>query len=95
MPENSQQLLPVLVLSFGYVFAFQYLGSGLLSESVLDQNGPKWSKRPCWSKWPDSELDFSIRETNMDQNGPFWPDEVHTLILRATFPAVLENSGAH
>ena len=24
MPENSQKLLPVLVLNFGYVFAFQY-----------------------------------------------------------------------
>ena len=34
--------------------------------------GPKWSKRPFWSKWPYSELDFSIRETKMDQNGPFW-----------------------
>ena len=24
IPENSQKLLPVLVLNFGYVFAFQY-----------------------------------------------------------------------
>ena len=45
--------------------------AAVLSESVLDQNGPKWSKRPFWSKWPSSELDFSIRETKMDQNGPF------------------------
>ena len=27
--------------------------------------GPKWSKRPFWSKCPYSELDFSIRETKM------------------------------
>ena len=49
----------------------------VLSESVLDQNGPKWSKRPFWSKWPYSELDFSIRETKMVHFGPFWPEEVH------------------
>ena len=36
------------------------------------QNGPKWSKRPFWSKWPYSELDFSIHEAKLDQNGPFW-----------------------
>ena len=41
--------------------------AAVLSESVLDQNGPTWSKRPFWSKWPYSELDFSIRETKMDQ----------------------------
>ena len=41
--------------------------AAVLSESVLDQNGPKW---------PYSELDFSIRETKMDQNGPFWSREV-------------------
>ena len=42
--------------------------------------GPKWSKRPVWSKWPYSELDFSIREpkcTKMVHFGPFWPEEVH------------------
>ena len=46
--------------------------AAVLSESVLDQNDPKCSKRTFWSKWPYSELDFSIRETKMDQNGPFW-----------------------
>ena len=46
--------------------------AAVLSESVLDQNGPKWCKRPFWPKCPYSELDFSIRETKMDQNGPFW-----------------------
>ena len=54
--------------------------AAVLSESVLDQNGPKGSKRPFWSKWPYSQLDFSIRETKVDQNGPFWsicPEEVH------------------
>ena len=51
--------------------------AAVLSESVLDQNGPKWSKRPFWSKWPYSELDFGIRETKMDQNGPFWSILVH------------------
>ena len=51
--------------------------AAVLSESVLDQNGPKWSKRPFWSKSPYPEPDFSIRKTKMDQNGPFWPEEVH------------------
>ena len=46
--------------------------AAVLLQSVLDQNGPKWSKRPLWSKWPYSEPDFSIRETKMHQNGPFW-----------------------
>ena len=39
--------------------------AAVLSESVLDQNGTTWSTRPFWSKWPDSEPDFSIRETKM------------------------------
>ena len=30
-------------------------------------------KRPFWSKWPYSELDFNIQWTKMDQSGPFWP----------------------
>ena len=41
-------------------------------KSVLDQNGPKWPKRPFWSKSPYSELDLNIHETKMDQNGPLW-----------------------
>ena len=45
----------------------------ILSESVLDQNGPKWSKRWFWSKWPFAEPDFSIHKTKTDRNGPFWP----------------------
>ena len=49
----------------------------VLPESVLEQNGPKWSFWPVWSKLPYSEPDASIRETKMDQNGPFWPEEVH------------------
>ena len=52
--------------------------AAVLSEGVLDQNGPKWSK------WPYSELNFSIRETKMDQNGPFWPEEVHFGPFRST-----------
>ena len=55
--------------------------TAVLSESVLDQYGPKWSKRPFWSKCPYSEPDFSIKWTKMDQNGPkwsiLWPGEVH------------------
>ena len=39
--------------------------------------GPKWSKRPLWSKWPYSELDFSIHETKMDQKGLKRPILVH------------------
>ena len=50
--------------------------AAVLSESVLDQNGPKWSRRLFWSKWPYSELGFSIRETKMDHFS-FWPEEVH------------------
>ena len=52
-----------------------FLGSG--RGTVGKCTGPKWSKRPFWSKCPYSELDFSIRETKKDQNGPFWPEEVH------------------
>ena len=59
----------------------------MLSESVLDQNGPKGSKRPFWSKWPYSELDLSIRETKMDQNGPFWPEEA--ILVHLGPPTVL------
>ena len=59
------------------------LSLAFLSESVLDQNGPKWSKRPFWSKLPYSELDFSIRETKMDQNGPFWSILVHLGLKRS------------
>ena len=52
------------------------LGSG--RSTVGKRTGPNWSKRPFWSKWLYSELDFrNIRETKMDQNGPFWPEEVH------------------
>ena len=51
--------------------------AAVLPESVLDQNGPRWSIGPFWSKWPYSEPDFSFRETKMDQNGLFWPREVH------------------
>ena len=49
-----------------------FIGNG--RGTVGKRTGPKWSKmskRPFWSKWPYSELDFSIRETKMDQNGPF------------------------
>ena len=43
--------------------------AAVLSESVLDQNGP--NDRFGQSDL-NSELDFSIRETKLDQNGPFW-----------------------
>ena len=33
--------------------------AAVLSEGVLDHNGPKWSKRPFWPKGPYSEPDFS------------------------------------
>ena len=59
---------------------FLYQGlAAILSESALDQNGPKWSNRPFWSKWPYSEVDFSICEAKMDQNGPFWTKMVRIL----------------
>ena len=32
----------------------------------------KMVQTTIWSKWPDSEPDFSIRETKMDQDGPLW-----------------------
>ena len=51
------------------------LGNG--RGTVGKRAGPKWSKQPFWSKWPHSELDFSIRETKMVHFGPFWPEEVH------------------
>ena len=43
--------------------------AAVLSESVLDQNGPNDHFGPFW---PYSELEFSIRETKIDQNGPKW-----------------------
>ena len=39
----------------------QKIGNG--RGTVGKCTGPKWSKRPFWSKWPYSELDFSIRKT--------------------------------
>ena len=51
--------------------------AAVLSEGVLDQNGPKWSKQPFWSNLPYYQLDFSIRKTKMDQNVPFCPKEVY------------------
>ena len=51
--------------------------AAVLSESVLDQYGPRWSKRPFWSKGPYCEPDFSIRETKVNQDGPFWYKEAH------------------
>ena len=59
------------------IYAVHQGMAAVLSESKMVQNGPKWSKRPFWSKWPYSELDLSIRETKMVYFGPFWPDEVH------------------
>ena len=41
---------------------------------IRNLSSPEWSKRPFWSKWPYSELDFSSRET---KNSPFWTEEVH------------------
>ena len=48
--------------------------AAVLSESALDQQGPKWSQRPFWSKWPPSELDLiSIHDHFGRQNGlGFW-----------------------
>ena len=54
--------------------------AAVLSESVLDQNGPKWSKRPFWSKRPYSELDLAFARTKwtiLIHLGPSWPEEVN------------------
>ena len=54
------------------------LGSGRSTVGkCLDQNGPKWSKRPFWSKCPYSELDFSIHD------GPKWSILVHFGLKRS------------
>ena len=65
--------------------------AAVLSESVLDQNGPKWSKRLFWSKWPYSEQDFSIRETRI--LGPFWPILVHVRSANRTLAIPEQNKG--
>ena len=56
--------------------------AAVLSEGVLGQNGPKWSKRPLLSKLPYFKVDFGIRETKLDQqDGPFWLNLVKRSIL--------------
>ena len=57
--------------------------AAVLSEIVLDQNGPKWPKRPFCSKWPYSELDFSFECHSGDQNGPKWSVLVHFGLKRS------------
>ena len=48
--------------------------AAVLSESVLDQNGPKWSKMTILVKMTLFRTGF---QHSRDQNGPFWPEEVH------------------
>ena len=63
------------------------IGSG--RDTVGKCTEPKWSKRPFWSKWPYSELDFSIRETKIrtKMDPPFWPEEA--ILVHLGLPTVL------
>ena len=49
--------------------------AAVLSESVLDQNGPNdhFAQNDLIPNW----IFFGIRETKMDHFGPFWPEGVH------------------
>ena len=66
----GQKISWIHVNPWDYRYEEKKIGRG--RGTVGKCTGPKWSKRPFWSKWPYSEPDFSIRETKMDQNGPFW-----------------------
>ena len=53
----------------------------MLSESVLDQNDPKWAQNGPNDHFGQNGLIpnwfSSICETKMDHFGPFWPEEVY------------------
>ena len=58
--------------------------AAVLSERVLDQNGPKWSKRPFGQNdlIPNWILAFARPKWNkMVYFGPIWPEEDHLVHL--------------
>ena len=61
---------------FCFALATPYFEHFLTFKSKKFAWNPFCKKFPL-TKWPSSELDFSIRETKMVHFGPFWPEEVH------------------